>query len=364
MHAAGLEPSPAVTVDDKLSTTWIVENLRARPLQGAASLELPEGLGVNDNNFSFADTTISKPARKEINLTLAPEAQAYAGHIALETQLFNEHVPIAVIRLGTRNKVSISEEVSEGHTLMAVDNGRYRFTVSPDFAGSVTAWCEGEVNHLLSAFPKQRTFNWLSPWFGGITPRLQSRESGEFPGKFHEEAFTASAIDLPDDRGIPWRGVRLSCEAKNEHLVGLRTEIDYLTVGQSNVLKMIFRIINSTSAKRPVIAGWLVFVQPDGTSEKNLLRSERVERKATPWGAWSLAEHWGTVVNPDSGRTLALVSPFPLVRLIDWGSTGGHLSWMDEPLAPPEGVVERVCYMVLCDSPDQAKVYESLKEYR
>ena len=65
-----------------------------------------------------------------------------------------------------------------------------------------------------------------------------------------DETFTAEPVEMTDARGIPWSGVRLCTQMVRDKLLGLSLELDYLTVGQSNVLKLVYRVRNETSAKR------------------------------------------------------------------------------------------------------------------
>ena len=109
--------------------------------------------------------------------------------------------------------------------------------------------------------------------------------------------------------------------------LGLGIEFDYLTVGNSNVLKLVCRVRNRTTAKRRIVVGWLAYWQLDGASTGNTLRSEEIERKHTPWDSWPEAGHWVTLTNPQTARTAVLVSPYPYVKLIDWGDAGGHMGW-------------------------------------
>jgi hypothetical protein len=116
------------------------------------------------------------------------------------------------------------------------------------------------------------------------------------------------------------------------------------------------------------VLGWLTYWQLDGASTGNTLRSDEVERKHTPWNSWPVAGHWGALLNPQTGRTAVLVSPYPEVKLVDWGEAGGHLAWFNgldvAPSSDQEpGIVERVCYVVLCDTFDQAESYKWLKHY-
>jgi ribosomal protein S18 acetylase RimI-like enzyme len=357
VHDARFDPTPLITVDDRITATCVVDNLRARPLEGLAKIDLPRGLAADQGSFEIKDVSAKASTRQAITVDLAPEAAAYEGGITLQTRLFDTRLSVPVIRLGNRRKVAVAKARSNGQSVYTIDNGRTRFTVAPGFTGALTMWQEGDANHVLSPFPEQKTFGWMSPWFGGVTPLAMKPNSWDLPGKLYQETFAAQSVDAPDERAIPWKGVRLHCDVQREQLVGLQIELDYLTVGQSNVLKLVYRIHNTTTARRHIDAGWLVFAQPDGTSDKNVLRSESVERKATPWETWSDAEHWGIVVNPDTGRTMALVSAYPQVRLIDWGDAGGHLAWMSVVDVPPLGTAERVCYLVLCSDPVQAKRY-------
>jgi GNAT superfamily N-acetyltransferase len=363
VHDARLEPSPLVTVDDQVTATWAIDNLRARPLEGRARIALPRGLDADQKTLDFAGVSTKERAEQEVTITLAPESAAYEGDIALQTRLFDTHLTVPVIRLGTRVVVTVVPGESHEQPVYTIDNGQAQFTVVPGFTGALTAWREGNTNHVLSPFPEQRTFGWMSPWYGGITPLAMKPNSWDFPGKLYQESFAAQAMDAPDERGIPWKGVRLHSDVEREQLVGLQIELDYLTVGQSNVLKLVYRIHNRTTAKRNIDAGWLVFAQPDGTAERNVLRSDSVERKATPWETWSDAEHWGIVVNPDTDRTMAMISPYPQVRLMDWGDAGGHLAWIGSVDVPPLGSIERVCYLALCSTLEHAKRYAWLRQY-
>ena len=142
--------------------------------------------------------------------------------------------------------------------------------MEPTVVSSATARCgktlAAEVNHLMTAFPDDGELGWLKPWFGGIWPTLMPAGDDDrgWPGKLHEETFAAASFDATDVRGIPWRGVQLAASLTREGFEGLRAEIAYLTVGASNVLKIIYRLVNETSAHRRAVPGLLAFLQVDG----------------------------------------------------------------------------------------------------
>ena len=187
---------------------------------------------------------------------------------------------------GIANQYGSSRVRPKGVDVWDIDNGHTRFSLAPGFTGALTRWEQDGVNQLLSPFPDQKTFGWMSPWYGGVTPVVMKTGGWDIPGKLYQETLETTAIEQTDEQGIPWQGVRISAELAREQLVGLGVEFDYLTVGNSNVLKLICRVHNRTSARRRVAVGWLTYWQLDGTSVENTLRSQDIERKHTPWESW------------------------------------------------------------------------------
>lgn len=363
VYDARLEPAPLVTVDDRVTATLVVDNLRARPLEGQATLSLPEGLAVDQAAFEINGAARDEALRQKVTLTLDPLARAYEGSLSLQTRQFDVQIPVPVLRLGDRHKVTVTQEEAQGQPVYVIANGRTRVTVAPGFSGALIGWQENGVNHLLSPFPERKTFSWMSPWYGGITPLAFEDSRDDFPGKLDQESLAADLLEQPDKRGITWRGVRLACDLARENLVGLQLELDYLTLGHSNVLKLACRVRNTTTAKRRIGVGWISFWQPDGSSAANVLRSQDIERKHTPWFGWPEANHWGAVVNPETGRTAVLSSPYPNAKLMDWGDAGGHVGWFSGIDVMPLSTTERTCYVALCDTFAQARTLTWLKQY-
>ncbi len=354
---ARLAPSPLVTLDDRLEATLVIDNLRARPLSGHARLAAPEGLRAVQETFELDRVTLKEPFERPVQLSLAPEATAYEATLSLETQLFDREVALHAVRLGTRDPVTVAQEGER----WTIDNGRTRYTVTPGFTGSLASWIEDGVEHLWSPHPEVKTLGWMSPWYGGITPL--ARVHHEMPGKLGQETFTAQPLEATDARGIPWMGVRVRCQMAREQLTGLGLELDYLTVGRSNVLKLVYRVRNETTAVRGLGYGWLSFWQPDGTWTHNTLYGTEVQRKPTPWGGWFASGKWGLLTNAQTGRTAILVSPYPDVRLCDWDDMGGHVGLVGHLSVPASGVAERVCYIALCKDMDEARRYACLRDY-
>jgi hypothetical protein len=109
--------------------------------------------------------------------------------------------------------------------------------------------------------------------------------------------------------------------------------------------------------------GWLAFVQPGASAGQHTLRSASVERKVTAWESWSIAGEWAMATNPQTGQTMAMVSPYPRVWTMDWGEAAGYLAWMDTVDVPPSAAVQRVCYLVLCPDRQRARRYAWLARY-
>ena len=352
---ARLDPAPLLTLDDQVEATLVVDNLRARPLSGRARLATPEGLHAGQGTFELEHVTVEAPFERPVQLSLGPVATAYQATLSLETQLFDREIALHAVRLGTRDPVRVEREGER----WTIDNGRARYTVVPGFTGSLVSWLEDGAEHLWSPYPEVKTLGWMSPWYGGITPLALAGD--DMPGKLGEETFTAQPVEATDGRGIPWTGLRLRCHVAREQLSGLALELDYLTVGRSNVLKLVYRVHNDTSAVRSLGYGWLSFWQLDGAWAHNTLYSAEIQRKPTPWGCWSEAGKWGLVANAESGRSAILVSPYPSVRLLDWDDMGGHLGLVGRLSVPACGAVERVCYIALCRELDEARRYTCLQ---
>ena len=191
-----------------------------------------------------------------------------------------------------------------------------------------------------------------------IAPPYQGALNGEPKRRYHE-AFAASPVEAVDAAGVPWQGVRLACNLAREGFEGLVAELDYLTVGGSNMLKVVFRMVNQSTAPRGVTPGFAVFAQVDGDHRNAVLYSDSFQRKRTPHQAWARLGSWGAVVNPDTGRALAMVSGSGegILGLMDWGKDGGHFWFDDELTIAPHGDCELVAYLVLAESLEEAQRY-------
>jgi RimJ/RimL family protein N-acetyltransferase len=367
-HAFGLLPEPLVTLSGEVEARLSVGNIRERELNGRLVVEPPVGWTVDRAVLAVESVTSEKPLTEALRLTIADDrVGAFGGRLHLEEELLDEIRPFIVLRLGNEGaQVAVKERRETDQPVWDVDSGRCVWTVAPEFDAGVVAWREmgSEVNQLMTSFPDDGGLSWMKPWFGGVRPIFVLRGQGrEWPGKFHEETFSISQVKAADAAGVPWQGVRLTSDLAREGCEDLRAELDYLTVGGSNVLKVVFRLLNASSAPRGVLSGLFVFAQVDGDHRNGALYGDDFQRKRSPHEAWTRLGDWGAIVNPDTGRALAMASGSGkgLLGLTDWGKDGGHFWFDDELTIAPHGTCELVAYLALAESLEEAKRYESMK---
>ncbi len=369
-----LTPAPLVTVDDEITAALRIETTREYQLNGEAVIYAPPGWTAAPQQVAVSEVNNAAPAETPVVLRATkPNIGAAQGQLSLQTDGFDASRPFSVIRLGRRaGTVQVSAAQKAGHEVWRLDNGHHAWDIAPAFNGCVVGWhktgrsSNGKkpVNHLFTAFPAEAELSWMKPWFGGIRPTLHDPTANEgWPGKLHEETFTVSPAEMPDARGLPWKGVRLTAELTRQVFRGLRVEVTYLTLGDSNVLKVSYRLINETSVYRDVEPGVMGFLQVDGTHENATLHCDEFHRKRTPYNAWAVGGSWAAAENPDTGHAIVAVnaSGWQRVQTIDWGEYGGHINCYEVTRVPPQGTHEIIAYFALVKSVAEARRYEVLK---
>jgi GNAT superfamily N-acetyltransferase len=367
-HAFGLSPSPLVALGGEVEARLSVDTVRERKLAGRVVVEPPPGWTVDRAEFPVEGVRDSESLEQTVRLAASGDGVgASEGRLLLETELFDEVRPFALIRLGDESApVHVEEGEEAGQTVWTISNGCCTWTIAPSYHAGVVAWLEpGEdVNHLLTPFPENGELGVVKPWFGGIWPTVvpMDVEYNGWPGKLHEESFAPAPLELIDANGIAWQGVQVVASVTSEGFEGLRAEVAYLTVGGSNVLKVVFRLVNETTAYRRAKPGLIAFLQVDGRHEDGVLHGEDIEYRRTPRTKWPHAGVWGAVVDPAGGRAVVLVdaSGRRRVQLADWGNDGGHLYVGDESVLAPRGSGELAAYLALAGSLEEARLYRAM----
>jgi hypothetical protein len=364
-HSFGLSPAPLVTLNGQAEARLHADTVRELEMHGRVVVEPPPGWTVDRAEFAVEGLALEKPLEETLRLT-ATDARVGAadGQLRLEANMFDDVRPFTVIRLGDESApVQVEQRQQAGQSLWDVANGRCTWTVAPDYHGGVTIWREAgsEVNHLMTAFPENGELGWLKPWFGGITPMFMPRTEHDegWPGKLHEETFTAGPFETVGADGIVWRGVQATTSMQREQCQGIRAEIAYLTVGGSNVLQVVYRLVNETGVYRRYRQGLMAFCQVDGQHHDTVLYGDGFQRKRTPQMSWSIVGPWGAAVNPSTGRALVVVGALTQkrVEVSDWGVDGGHVMFYNQVTLAPHGSHELVAYLALAESLEEAKRY-------
>jgi len=368
----GFDPAPVIALSDQVEVTLHADSVRELPVDGRIVVEPPEGWRAEPVQFELkelkCDQSLNAPLRLDGSGT---RTGAFVGQLRLEGDRFDVTEPFTLLRLGDETAQVRLEEVEEANqTLFVLHNGWSRWHIAPGYHAGVVCWHAGDsdVNHLYCAYPREggAELGWLKPWFGGIQPTLMpdgvEEEEEGWPGKLHEEPFAPQPCERTDEGGVEWSGLCLTAALKREQFRGLRAEIAYLTVGRSNLLKVVYRIVNETGIYWRVITGLLSFCQPDGRYDNTTLHTDGVQLKRAQVMNWVVGGNWGTATNPESGRTLVAVkgTPDAWMELSDWGQDGGHLFGFKRTLIPPQGRAEMIVYLALADSLDDGRRYAAL----
>jgi len=219
------------------------------------------------------------------------------------------------------------------------------------------------MEQLMSAFPEARPFAWMNPWHGGFRPTL--RAEGQRVSRTHREGFQYRLIERAGPRNILWKGVCLSSELTQEALRGLRLEVEYLTTGCSNVLAMVLRAINHTSAPFGLRGEILGTLQIGGRREALLhylaCGRERVRKPAPEWLEGE-TESWAALEDPCSGAigTLVAASEKARISFEHLGQQGALMGLAALLSLGPGEAKELVGYFVLTNSLEKARLYRAL----
>ena len=371
-------PDPLVTIDDEITAQLTAHTTREYKLTGQMTIHPPKGWEADLSQVEIIDVDYKSAAKESISFRgAASRVGAASGVVRLETQAIDALKPFEIIRIGKRTMpVEVSKSKKLGHDIWQIANGRSAWEIAPNFNASVISWIETqepvnskkpETNHLLTAFPEDGELSWIKPWYGGISPTLHDPGNEEgWPGKLQEESFEGILLEAADGCGLLWKGVRLTAELTRETFRGLHAEIEYLTLGGSNVLKIVYRLINETGVYRDAEPGLMAFLQVDGTHKNAVLHTKDYHRKRTPVMSWGIGGHWAAAQNPETGRTLAVVNAtgWQRVQSMDWGNDGAHFNLYEITRVPPAGTFELTAYLALAESLDEAKRYGVLKDLK
>ena len=173
---------------------------------------------------------------------------------------------------------------------------------------------EDEVNQLGSSFPRIETKVFLQNYSGGVRAIYMGDGFDFEKSKSHLEHYKAEII-----REEHWKGIKFNYESeKQEQLKGLPGSISYLTLPNSNVIKIRREFTNPTSARFEFYNYLWISPNVGGNIEKNELvfpRDERILRLKRGDGAVVSGVNpergWAFVANKNQKTGLGIIAGNP-----------------------------------------------------
>ena len=371
---ATTEPTPPLLLDGGGEVQFRCDSARIRALPGTVQITPPTGWTIEPGELTFAALKRGQPFQTALQVQAPSSSPTSAeAKMTLTTELATQVFPLPLLALGSRRAVHVLEgQETNGQRVIILDNGWLCLKVAPDFAGALVALERGGVNHLLSSFPEARALIWANPWFGGVGPVLLLPNDEEawpgHAGHLHEEKVAYELLPAAPEAAIPWTGVRIACDLQRPGYEGLRLETAYLTVGGSNVVAVVSRLSNLTTAPRPVVYFTNAFLQPGGTIQNAVLHygQQRTSLRADNNMWLASSDPWAAVENPASGDVGVLVNATPGSELqaFEMGREGAHLFQVARFTLEPAATREFVSFLVLAQGPEQARRYAALATAR
>ena len=357
------DPPLAVVLGEETEIRFRVVQRKTRKASGTVTLRMPDGWRCDPMWFSFSDIDWQRPFEGSARLSTSQPPGVYSGRMVLEGGERNVEADLPLVRLTDGAAVQVDEVESAGRRVYTIRNQRLEIDAVPSFLGSVSAIRDAgrECNHLATAFPEPGAFGWSYPWYGGLQPEV-TLDHLSWTASLEGEDFSLETLSCPDTLGAEWKGVRQRASLSKEASRGLALELDTLTLGNSPVVKLVWRLVNEGDAHRTLSGGWNLFLQPDGELDQTVLFSADYERKRNAWDLDHRGGSWAAAANPRTGRTFMLVSPGNEVRMESWGADGGHLMLKRKHQVSARGRSEMIAYLVLANSREEARRYAVLKD--
>ncbi len=359
---ARLERPVLATVDNAITTHLHIDSVSVRAWEGEAFIE-GQGLVASPAVVPVHGLHRENPLRQPIELQAPPIVGSLQGQVRLELPLSSGTTPFAVLRLGTRRPAAVTRhEEEEQGVLWRVDNGATQLTVAPGFGPSAISWLWQGQEMLESSFPTPRGQGWDYPWYGGIQLGLRSHSDQPFHGCLVEDAWETEPVTANDAQGLPWQGVRLSTRPQRKELHDLLVSFDYLTLGDSPVLKVVYRLENLRPTRQQVYVDGVAALRLGASLGQLTLQGKGARFQPSPWGNWCAGNVWGLLSEPQSGRSVLGVCPQGKLALQDNGNSGRWLALSDQPILEGQATYELTLFLALAENPQAAKAFRPLAE--
>jgi GNAT superfamily N-acetyltransferase len=367
-HAAlqgGLSERPAVLAAGRRRLAVEVVSEGRTPLSGTGTLRLPpcvSAAGRRAVPFAVEGLSVEKPVRVPVTVQRAADAPTAAeGELVLSTarQQHRFSVPFVILRARPRN-VTLRRDGD----CVSVSNGLLKFLVSASHSGACVSLRAAGAELLNCSYPTPRPYWWMNPWHGGLRGTVA-------PGWDRRMQGVRSAVEevsVEGSSGLPWGGARVRTDFTHGDFRWLHSEVDYLTVGGSNVLAVLVRARNRTGAPNMWASDTRLEVWPAGKAVRAFLdrNGEVVAYRAGDTG-----------YGQSSDVTWAAFRCAPRVFLAAAGPPGRQASaWLNQvgdgtfsvgigrsvDLSPPYREQQVVFYLAVCRSLREAHAYRWLGE--
>lgn len=354
------EPSPALVNHKDQLLHLELRNDREKPLSGTLELTSepfltePISLPVDSINRDKSFT-----AALPVTLPVSPGAGVVKCR--LSSVPMPQTLSLPVVYAGGDGTIETSLD-ERGQVV--IDNGFFAFRAAPQFAGALTALERNGVNHLFSGYPESRPFHFTNPWFGGIHAILN------WPGdaRLTKEKYTGGPAERTGARGWQWQGAAVSCDLEHKDLNWLRLETEYLTLPGSNLLAILTRWINRTSASHTVWGGIAAWCQPGGSRENSIARwqiaGQQYRRHRGGYAMQARSDRLASIENSETGDVIAMMAPGSEQRAMidDFGSEGAHLHCAGTIKVQPGENHETLHWLVLADTTADLDGYAALEK--
>lgn len=323
--------------------------LRRGAVQANAKAELPDGTTFKTESQKW---DFENPMRIDIPLEgKQPGIVPVKYNMGTVNRVEGDVTPLVILPAGA--EVDISEKKEGVFQTFIVDNGAYKFKVSPEYSGTMH-WLSESVddadNLLCSPFPDTGEYTWLRPWFGGLG--LFSWWIGY---RFHTSGFSGEPDEI-EMFGHQWKGVRVDISLLRD-LASLKMELFYLTLPGSPVIMTLIRLTETAGCRRIVNFEGLLFPRPGGDDESQL-----ISRVNTPSGTVVISQDgdggdhsgrtWTCVTDSATGRTIGLINPHGGVSIWDNAKEGHIPCWANSFHTHPERPAQFAAFYCITDDPD------------
>ncbi|HUU78043.1 MAG TPA: GNAT family N-acetyltransferase [candidate division Zixibacteria bacterium] len=335
-----------------------IENNTLRNFKGKFVFTLPKGItfenGIHQFEEEIENFTLGKPFEKVFKITAQDIAQGriYPIEIKLITEGTEIDLSSLVHILDKETKIIIEKKTHEnGNEYFEVSNGKICFAASKDMQGSVYSFKMPTVldkNNLLSSWPIIKPFSWESHWFGGIGPFIRNLYGwGQIT---HLEKFTSEEVSYGFEKGVKFTS---KLQSKDPYK-GLKLELEFTTLPQSNMLRSVMRIVNETEATLRFRGGLYAFiaVAEKVTNEFFTEYSGKLTKRTFHSRAWmNKSKHKWVVFNDEESKTgLAVVGPSEnslKMELEDNGELFNTVNSISNSLIPPKDFLEHEMLFIL-----------------